>query len=142
MESEKRSVLYNHILANPGANYSTLLKEIEYGNGTLCHHLNSLERNDMIRRKKKFGRVYFFPTATLGDESDTSIERPLSYTQKAILDYLSTIESATSYEIQCGCSLSQSSVNYSLLQLMKDGRVEEIVGGNGIKAKHYHVKND
>jgi len=142
MESEKRSVLYNHILANPGVNYSTLLKEMEYGNGTLCHHLNSLERNDIIRRKKEFCRVYYFPTGTLGFAASQSIDRPLSSNQKAILYYLKKSESVTSREIETGCSMSQSSVNYSLSQLVKDGRVQEIADEGGTKEKRYRENID
>jgi len=137
---EKRNILYQYILTHPGVHYSTLRREMSYGNGTLVHHLTTLERTGMVRRRKEYGRIHYFPARSFGNTAVPPIERPLSVNQRTIIEFLKSKEWATSREIQVGCSLSRSSVDYSLAQLVKDGTVKRITDEEGSRVGRYQVR--
>lgn len=60
LDHEIRGKIQGYILANPGANYTLLKKELKIPNGQLAYHLSVLEREKIIRSKKdgKFKRFY------------------------------------------------------------------------------------
>ncbi len=68
------------------------------------------------------------------------IKRPLSLVQRTILEYLTDVGSASSQEIQAGCSLGQSSVDYSLGQLLTDGLVVRHREQKGARSMRYQVR--
>jgi len=140
--NDNRNIIYQHILGHPGVHYSSLLREMSFGSGTLVHHLALLERNGMIRTKKKFSRRFFFPSGMPIESPEKPIERPLSHNQSTILEFLKVRSSATSREIQEGSSLSQSSVNYSLDQLVKDGIVVRSKEETGKRIIGYRLRED
>ena len=142
LDNEKRSIAYNHIREHPGINYSTLLKKMPFGNGTLVHHLAILQTNSMIRVRKKFNRIYYFSTDISNETLNQSIQRPLSSNQKSILNYLSVVEFASSQEIQNQCSLGQSSVDYSLNQLINDGLIMRYKDDNREGLMMYQIRNE
>lgn len=141
LQNENRSELFQYISRNPGVHYASLRREMPFGSGTLVHHIAFLKQHDMIRTSKKYGRVFYFPSGLSFADQEKSIERPLSMNQEAILNFLRNSQPVSSKDIQNGCSLSQSSVNYSLSLLMKDGLIVGSIEENGSRTMKYRLRD-
>jgi DNA-binding MarR family transcriptional regulator len=62
LQHATRDRIYAHIRENPGVHYRGLLKQLDLPNGTLVHHLHTLERERLVRRARHGLHLRFFPS--------------------------------------------------------------------------------
>ena len=49
LDQEVRGEVYNYIENNPGAYYTSIMKNVVVCDGTVFHHLRMLEKMDMVK---------------------------------------------------------------------------------------------
>lgn len=84
-ESTIRGRIYQHILDNPGTNFSRILRNVEAGNGTTSYHLKVLERNGFIKSIRKDLQIFYFKTGT---KFPYKLQSKLTFTELEILTVL------------------------------------------------------
>ena len=117
LDQPNRQNIYSYLANNPGINLTTIHKELMIGIGTLVHHLNILEREQLIISKKRMGMKMFFPT-DLGWPPDTQRgEFHLSPIQNDILTYVRKHGGTSQKELIEKLDLKPSTLGYSLRRL-------------------------
>ncbi len=123
LNQSNRLDIYTYLVQNPGANYSSLLRALPMGNGTLVHHLNILEREGFIRSRKELGRKIFYPKDSGFRPDNRMAELPVSPIQTRIMDHLKENGPSSMREIEEKCALKQPSVSYNIQRLVERGQV-------------------
>lgn len=80
LEHEARERIHQVIENQPGVHYRALLRELGMSNGRLAHHLQTLEREGIIRTEAVAGRLHFYVTG-----SNAIRGTPLTDRQRALL---------------------------------------------------------
>ncbi len=116
-----RGQIYGYVKTNPGVHYTKILKELEVTNGTLSHHLYTLEKMELIKSRREGLRFRaFYPT---GMKFPKDEKFRLSELQ---IDILKTIESHPGIfqkEIAKILEKRQQTVNYNIKMLERIGKV-------------------
>ena len=123
LDQPNRQNIYSHLANNPGINLTTIHKELMIGIGTLVHHLNILEREQLIISKKKMGMKMFFPTNSKWQSNDEYGESHLSPIQNDILEYLRKHGNTSQKEFKEKLNLKPRTLEYSLRRLREWGLV-------------------
>ena len=66
LEHRTRKMIYNLIVARPGATYNFIKRTFDLTDGTLRYHLNYLERNDKLRSKLEQRNKCYYPVERIG----------------------------------------------------------------------------
>jgi len=113
-----RGQIYGYIRANPGVHFNMLRSSLRVNNGTLAHHLRTLEMQGFVksRRDGMFRRFY----AVDVNIADDGIR--LSDLQMKILDMI-TLDGATQAEIAERLGISQQAVSYNLRMMGREGMI-------------------
>jgi DNA-binding MarR family transcriptional regulator len=85
LDNDVRDNIYQYILDNPGINFSSLMRELELKNGTLSHHLRTLERERFLVSRREGAYRRFYPRGIRVEAEERNMLNPL---QKSILDYI------------------------------------------------------
>ena len=123
-DQTNRRDIYSYLVKKPGANLSTIFKELDMGYGTLVHHLRVLERENHIRSRKVMGRKMFFPKNSNWNPERDMINIPLSPIQIRILEYLRKNGPTSAIELEKSLFLKRQTVTYSVDRLIDRGAVE------------------
>jgi len=121
-----RSRVYKHIVDHPGDSYASILHELELKNGTLVHHLRTLERERYVKSKKdgKFKR--FYPWGTKVGDRDPNY---LTDIQMEIVDIIKTSPGVSQASIANSLHKSRQSINYQIKVLAEAGLINVIKHG-------------
>jgi len=121
-----RARVYKHITAHPGDSYASILKALELKNGTLVHHLRTLERERYVKSKKdgKFKR--FYPWGTKVGERDPNY---LTDIQIEIVDIIKESPGVSQAHIASDLHRSRQSINYQIKVLSEAGLINVIKHG-------------
>lgn len=118
LDHDLRARIHETIGRHPGVNYATLRRQLTVPNGTLTHHLRVLERAELIRVRRQFLRVQFFPTG-----------RPLppaagaAGVQERVLALVRADPGLRTTEVSKRLGLSKQLASYHLLELARRGEV-------------------
>jgi DNA-binding transcriptional ArsR family regulator len=109
-----RERIFGYVNEHPGANFSTIMKELDLKNGVLAYHLTTLEREEMIRslRDGTFRRYY--------PRSSRSVPFEV---QKAILEKLAQSPGLAESELAKSMGLSRQVLEFHLNSLIDSGHV-------------------
>ncbi len=61
LQNAVRKRIYDHLTANPGRHYRALLADLRLPMGVLTHHLNALERGELVSSYQDGAKRRFFP---------------------------------------------------------------------------------
>ena len=114
-----RLTIFRYLTSNPGANYTRLKKELNFGTSTLVYHLTVLEREEIIRSKKKIGKRMFYPKDPLWNSNNGMVEHLTSPVQNRIFNYLKDNGPTSMRDIEKALSLKQQSVSYNIRRLVE-----------------------
>lgn len=121
IDGEKRRMIYEAIVEQPGLHKSELCRRMNLAWGTVAHHLGALRRRGLIRYVKIAGRMHVAPASDVqGHRLSRAMLLPHS---KTILDMLSRGPlgpTAIAADLQLGHKLVRS----HLEMLVEDGLVE------------------
>ena len=128
-----RQRLLTTIYTEPGSNFTLLKEKLGLHNGTLAHHLNILETNQMIASHKSGRQRLFFP---YGSSNHSNIRNSLitNSTQKDIIQMVKENPGITQSMISQKLGMSRQKVNYhvnslsnnSILKVERQGRITRL----------------
>jgi DNA-binding transcriptional ArsR family regulator len=129
-----RGQIFGYIVSNPGGHYSMIKDALKVNNGTLSHHLRTLEVQGFVKSRRDGTLRRFYPVKmTIPQDSGTK----LSDLQMSILDIIRQCggEGATQRFIADMIDASQQTVSYNLRALNRHGviRIEQ----DGRRARYY-----
>jgi len=110
-EHERRQHLYQLVGNHPGVSFKHLKKMMELENGTLRHHLSTLEREHYIKSIKDGKKRRFYLNGRKVN--------PLSRTQQHILHYIRRNPNISQSEIAHLMNVSRQNVNYHIKKMEK-----------------------
>ena len=115
-----RGQIYGYIRANPGIHFNMLRSSLKVNNGTLAHHLRTLEMQGFVksRRDRVFKRFYPMDVSIPTEEGIR-----LSDLQTQILDMVHGGSGATQAEIAERLNVSQQAVSYNLRMMGREGKI-------------------
>lgn len=122
---ENRKEILGFIKGRPGTNYTTIMRELGIGNGTLTYHLKVLEDNRVIKSREDANRKLFYP------RDHRIVEK-----RELILDLLQTSPGLAQKDIVRILRMSRRKANRKLGELVALGKVRiEKVG----RENHYFL---
>ena len=127
-----RGQIYGYIRANPGVHFNLLRASLRVNNGTLAHHLRTLEVQGFVksRRDRMLKRFYAMDVNIPNDEGIR-----LSDLQAQILDMVSDRSGSTQAEIAQRLNVSQQAISYNLRMMSREGMIA--VERTGREHKYY-----
>ncbi len=120
LSNRLRKRIYVYVQNNPGEHFRSILVKLNLTNGTLAHHLYTLEKEDLIRSEKDGLYRRFYPAGY--HVADTKAR--LSAIQRSILDCIERRPGLSQKEISGELSLSNSTVNYNVKVLEEKSVIE------------------
>ena len=131
-----RGQIYGYIMSHPGQHYNAIKQELKVTNGTLSHHLKTLEIQGFIKSHRDGTYKRFYP---MGSSHSKKKGIRLSDLQLSILDNLRQAPGLTQSEIAKSIGMSQQSISYNISILYRN----EIIHyeRNGVR-KHYYINED
>jgi len=132
LEQENRKRIYEYIVKNPGEHFRGIQRALDLEVGVLSHHLNILEREQLVVSEQQGERRVFYPA---GMRADDKIR--LSRIQEKILKSIQENPGATQASIAKNLGVSRKVVFYHLKFLRDAGLVEEERGG---RRPQYYVR--
>jgi len=128
-----RQKLLSTIYTEPGTNFTLLKEKLGLHNGTLAHHINILENNNMITSHRSGRQRLFFP---FGGGLNNTIRNSLitNKTQKEIIQMVKENPGITQSMISQQLDMSRQKINYhvnclsnnSVLKVEKQGRITRL----------------
>ena len=104
-----RGQIYGYVLANPGEHYNAIKLALNLTNGSLAHHLKTLER-ELFVKSKRFGLYRrFYPMHMKIPEDGFFTPNEI---QKTIVDLIRATPAITQKEIAGRLGLTPPTVNY------------------------------
>ncbi len=128
-----RQKLLSTIYTEPGTNFTLLKEKLGLHNGTLAHHINILENNNMITSHRSGRQRLFFPFGgVLNNKLRTSLIT--NDTQKEIIAIVKDNPGITQSMVSRNLNISRQKVNYhvnclsneSILKVEKQGRITRL----------------
>ncbi|MGI0149575.1 MAG: winged helix-turn-helix transcriptional regulator, partial [Thermoplasmata archaeon] len=115
-----RGQIYGYIMSHPGEHYNSLKDALKVTNGTLAHHLRTLEMGGFIKADRDGVFKRFYPV-------EMQIPRHkgirLSDLQENMLTLIRSDGGPTQQDIADRLGVSQQTVSYNLRQLDREGLV-------------------
>jgi DNA-binding MarR family transcriptional regulator len=115
-----RGQIYGYIAAHPGEHYNSLKDALKVTNGTLAHHLRTLEMQGFVKADRDGIYKRFYPVE-MQIPRDKGIR--LSDLQHHILTLIRDDGGPTQQEIAGRLDVSQQTVSYNLRHLGREGLV-------------------
>ena len=110
LDSHTRAGILGYIRANPGCHYNLIKQDLNIHNGTLVHHLETLERNQYIKSARDGVLKRFFP----GDQKIPSGRFYLNPTQESMVEYIKANPGSSMGQLIKALYLQQHIVRYHL----------------------------
>ena len=115
-----RGQIYGYIMSHPGEHYNSLKDALKVTNGTLAHHLRTLEVQGFIKSDRDGVYKRFYPVE-MQIPRDKGIR--LSDLQHHILTLIRDTGGSSQQEIADRLLVSQQTVSYNLRALSREGLV-------------------
>lgn len=113
-----RGQIYGYIMSHPGRNYNAIRNDLNITNGTLSHHLRTLEVQGFIKSRRDGVNTRFYPIdMKIPQEKGTR----LSDLQMRIIELISKEEGMTQVDIAGRLDVSQQCISYNLKYMKREG---------------------
>lgn len=132
LEHFVRGQIYGHIMSHPGEHYNHIKQKLGVTNGTLSHHLRTLELQGYIKSHRDGTYKRFYPTGmTIPRKKGIQ----LSDLQIGIVDAIRQSPGISQKDIAQREGISQQSVSYNLAILERMGILDSI--RDGVRKKYF-----
>jgi DNA-binding MarR family transcriptional regulator len=139
LNNEVREQVYDYVKEHPGDHFRSILNHLDLTNGTLVHHLNTLEKKDFIRSERDGPYKRFYPIGT--KISGEVLE--INGLQGKILDAVAARPGITQKGLAKKLQASTPTINYhvkalrnsGLLLVKRDGKVTRCYVEEMVKVK-------
>ncbi len=115
-----RRRIYVYIQNHPGEHFRAILVNLALTNGTLAHHLYTLEREKLIRSERDGLYRRFYPAGYRIENE----RRDITLVQRRILDKVEEKPGTSQKVIANELKLSSSTVNYNIKTLKEKGLID------------------
>jgi predicted transcriptional regulator len=130
-----RGQIFGYVMANPGEHYNGIKQALDITNGSLAHHLRTLEREHFVQ-SKRFGLYRrFYPWAMRVPEDGYF---RMNEIQKSILALCRNQPGVSQKELAGSLNLTPPTINYHIAILAEHGHVSVIRRGR--KTQIYVLK--
>ncbi|MEA3559870.1 MAG: winged helix-turn-helix transcriptional regulator [Candidatus Thermoplasmatota archaeon] len=120
LNNRLRKRIYVYVQNHPGEHFRSILTHLDLTNGTLAHHLYTLEKENLIRSKRDGLYRRFYPAGYQIDETKVS----LSAIQRRIMGLVTDEPGLSQKDISQRLQISNSTVNYNIKSLADKGIVD------------------
>jgi DNA-binding MarR family transcriptional regulator len=120
LSNRLRKRIYVYVQNNPGEHFRSILVKLNLTNGTLAHHLSTLEKENLIRSEKDGLYRRFYPAGYHIEEESVK----LSTIQLSILECIKKRPGLSQKEVSEMVEISNSTVNYNVKSLQEKGMIE------------------
>ncbi len=136
LNHEVRELVYDYVQNHPGEHFRAILTKLHLTNGTLVHHLNTLERQEFIKSDRDGSFKRYYPTGRQFTEDVLEING----IQKKILDAVGTTPGITQKDLSIQLNTSPPTINYHvkalrgvrLINIKRDGKNTRCFPGHGM----------
>jgi predicted transcriptional regulator len=136
LNHEVRELVYDYVQSHPGEHFRAILTQLGLKNGTLIHHLQTLERQNFIKSERDGPFKRFYPTG----RNLTEDVLELNGIQKKIVDAVKTNPGITQKDLSMMLDTSPPTINYHvkalqlvrLLNLKRDGKTTRCYPGQSM----------
>ncbi|TLZ56909.1 MAG: MarR family transcriptional regulator, partial [Methanobacteriota archaeon] len=115
-----RGQIYGYIVSHPGQHYNSMRADLKVTNGTLAHHLRTLEMMGFIKSYREGVFKRFYPI-------EVSVPQgrgvQLSDLQTHILEMIRGGSGPTQADIASRLEVTQQTVSYNLRTLSREGAI-------------------
>ncbi len=125
-----RGQIYGYIVSHPGQHYNLLRQDLRVTNGTLAHHLRTLEMMGFIKSARDGVFKRFYPVEVSIPQSKGV---KLSDLQMSILDLVRGGGGPSQAEIAARLDVTQQTVSYNLRTLSREGAIRMEKDGRNIR---------
>jgi DNA-binding MarR family transcriptional regulator len=136
LNHEIRELVYDYVQSHPGEHFRAILTKLGLTNGTLIHHLQTLERQEFIKSERDGPFKRFYPSGRQFTEEVLEING----IQKKILDAVTTNPGLTQKELSNLLHTSPPTINYHvkalrgvrLINIKRDGKNTRCFPGHSL----------
>ncbi len=122
-----RGQIYGYILANPGEHYNAIKHALGLTNGSLAHHLRTLEREEFVK-SRKFGLYRRFYPKHMRIPEDGDFR--MNSIRRSIVDVIDENPGISQKEIAMAMNITPPTVNYHIgilanaktIRVVREGR--------------------
>jgi len=132
LEHFVRGQIYGHIMSHPGEHYNHIKQKLGVTNGTLSHHLRTLELQGYIKSHRDGTYKRFYPT---GMKIPRKKGIQLSDLQMGMVDAIRQSPGISQKDIAQREGISQQSVSYNLAILERMGILDSV--RDGVRKKYF-----
>jgi uncharacterized membrane protein/DNA-binding CsgD family transcriptional regulator len=119
LSNRLRKRIYVYVQNNPGEHFRAILVNLNLTNGTLAHHLYTLEKENLIRSQRDGLYRRFYPAGYHIEENRIS----LSPMQRRIMELIVDEPGLSQKDISQKLSVSNSTVNYNIKALKEKEQI-------------------
>jgi predicted transcriptional regulator len=119
LDNYTRGEIRGYIVANPGAHYSRIKRDLNLNNGTLIYHLSTLEREGFVYSHRDDYYRRFYPRGRKPRPGPN-----LTTVQESIIEILLDNPGLTTEDIAGKLNKSRKVTNYHLVWLRRSGLIE------------------
>jgi len=129
-----RGQIYGYIVSHPGQHYNLLRQDLKVTNGTLSHHLRTLEMMGFIKSYRDGVFKRFYPIE-MSVPQEKGVR--LSDLQLGILELVRRGDGPTQAEIAVRLGVTQQTVSYNIRALSREGTIR--MEKDGRNTRYYPV---
>jgi len=115
-----RGQIYGYIVSHPGQHYNSMRQDLKVTNGTLSHHLRTLEMMGFIKSHREGVFKRFYPIE-VSVPQDRGVK--LSDLQIQILEMVRSGSGPTQTDIAGRLDVTQQTVSYNIRTLSREGAI-------------------
>jgi predicted transcriptional regulator len=130
-----RGQIYGYIMSHPGEHYNGIKQALKVNNGTLSHHLKTLEMQGYLKSHRDGTYKRFYP---VGTKVPRNKGIKMSDLQIEIVDAIRQVPGITQKEIARREGITQQSVSYNLRILVRLGVLQ--CARDGVRKKYFIVE--
>jgi len=116
LEHERREMIYNYIKAHPGEHFRGVQRALNLEVGVIGHHINKLERGELIKSRQDGQYRRFYPM-----DAKIDVKLILSQIQERILNWIKQNPGVSGSKIASGLGVDSKLINYHVNVLENAG---------------------
>jgi len=141
LESPTRKRIYQFILKYPGLHKRELSRRLNIPKTTLNHHLDYLEKREVIVTTTQGGYARLYAAKKIGNLEKKFIHLLRQDTPRNIIIYIGVMAGASQAELSRELGLSSKTIGKHLKMLVDVGVIEPAPVGNGVVYTALKTKN-
>jgi predicted transcriptional regulator/uncharacterized membrane protein len=131
---ETREMVYDYVKTHPGEHFRSIMNKLSLTNGTLAHHLYTLEKREFIKSERDGPYKRFYPSGYSFDGSVMEVNG----LQKKILDVIDDNPGISQKGLAKALAVSAPTINYHI-KTMVGARLVELQR-SGKETRCYRIK--